>query len=159
MRFYCPNGPDDQNLPGTGSKIQHSKSGIGGFDPEPEKPSQPPPISPIPSKPIGSEPEPVPMAEAEGPTGGGSGKIRAFGKEKQKHEEKWTRTPNSTSTGAIHVKTFHSKLTADALIYMDQVINEWLDSHPQYDVKFVNSTVGIMSGKLKEPAIITQVWV
>ena len=82
----------------------------------------------------------------------------AFGKE-TKHEEKWTRTPNINGTGAIHVKTFHSKITDDALAYMDQQINEWLDAHPEYEVKFVSSTVGIHSGKLKEPHIICNLWV
>ena len=85
-------------------------------------------------------------------------KITAFGKEKR-HEEKWSRTPNINGTGAIHVKTFHGKLTDDALAYMDQQINEWLDSHPEYEVKFVTSTVGVLSGKTKEPHVISQIWV
>ena len=38
-------------------------------------------------------------------------------------------------------------------------INEWLDAHPQYEVKFVSSSIGVMTGKLKEPALICQVWV
>ena len=104
-----------------------------------------------------SEPEPVPVVEASGPSTGSS-KIRAIEK-KKRHEEEWDRTPNTTGTGAIHVKTFHGKLTDDALVYMDQCINEWLDAHPQYEVKFVNSTVGTLTGKLKEPHLITQVWV
>jgi hypothetical protein len=87
-----------------------------------------------------------------------SKKITPMGKE-ARHEEKWSRTPNLTGSGAIHVRTFHAKITEDALTYMDQVVNEWLDAHPQYEVKFVSSTVGIMSGKLKEPALILQVWV
>ena len=102
-----------------------------------------------------SEPRPVPIADA---SPGMSSKIRAFG-ERPRHEESWTRTPNTTGTGAIHVKSFHAKLTDDALRYMDQSINEWLDAHPQYEVKFVNSTVGTLTGKLKEPHIICQVWV
>ena len=85
-------------------------------------------------------------------------KITMFGREK-KHEEKWSRTPNTTGSGAIHVKSFSCKLTEDALAYMDQTINEWLDAHPQYEVKFVSSSIGVMTGKLKEPALICQVWV
>ncbi len=92
-----------------------------------------------------------------GPSGG-TPKITAFGKQ-QRHEDDWSRTPNTTGAGAIHVKTFHSKLTDDALKYMDRTINEWLDAHPQYEVKFVNSTVGTLTGKLKEPHLICQVWV
>lgn len=101
--------------------------------------------------------EPLPVAEPMGPTGGGN-KITAIG-EKSRHEDAWNRTPNSTGTGAIHVKTFHCKLTDDALTYMDTCINEWLDAHPQYEVKFVTSTVGTLTGKLKEPHLICQVWV
>ena len=104
------------------------------------------------------EPEPVPVEEAIGPSGGEK-KITAFGEHQRRHEDAWNRTPNTTGAGAIHVKTFHSKLTADALDNMDRAINEWLDAHPQYEVKFVTSTVGTMTGKLKEPHLICQVWV
>lgn len=101
--------------------------------------------------------EPLPVAPVVGPAVGAR-KITAFGKE-ERHEAQWARTPNTTGQGAIHVRTFHSKLTDDALAYMDQCINEWLDAHPQYEVKFVNSTVGVLTSKLKEPHIICQVWV
>ncbi len=101
--------------------------------------------------------EPLPVAEGVGQVAA-SKKITAFGKE-MRHEQKWARTPNTTGQGAIHVRTFHSKLTDDALSYMDQCVNEWLDANPQYEVKFVNSTVGILSGKLKEPHLVCQVWV
>ena len=130
------------------SKIQHSKPNIG----QPE--SAPPPA---PSKPASLDPEPVQMADVSGPAAAPK-TITAFGKEKR-HEEEWSRTPNANCTGAIHVKTFHSKLTDDALAYMDQQINEWLDAHPEYEVKFVSSTVGILSGKVREPHVICNVWV
>ena len=130
-----------------GSKIRHSAPQIGGGGPGARSTDRP----------ISMDPEPVPVVEPTGPGGGGH-KITAFGKEK-KHEEEWSRTPNTTGTGAIHVKTFHAKLTDDALVYMDQVINEWLDNHPQYEVKFVNATVGVLTGKAKEPNLICQVWV
>ncbi len=100
---------------------------------------------------------PLPVAEGVGPSTGAK-RITAFGKE-ARHEDKWSRSPNTTGQGAIHVKTFHAKLTNDALEYLDQCINEWLDEHPQYEVKFVNSTVGTLTGKLKEPALICQIWV
>ncbi len=84
--------------------------------------------------------------------------IRTFGGLKR-HEDEWTRTPNVTGQGAIHVKTFHGKLTEDALVYMDRLINEWLDAHPEYEVKFVSSSIGEFSGKFKEPNLICQIWV
>jgi hypothetical protein len=78
----------------------------------------------------------------------------------KKHEDNWKRTPNSTGTGAIHVKTFQCKFAEDALHYLDQQINEWLDAHPQYEVKHVNTSVGEWAGKLgKEIHLVVQVWV
>jgi hypothetical protein len=110
-----------------------------------------------PSRPTSIEPEPVPVAESDGPTTAPK-KITAFGKE-QRHEEHWNRATNVTGAGATHVKTFHSKITSDALQYLDQQINEWLDAHPEYEVKFVQNSVGVLTGKLKEPHLICQVWV
>lgn len=78
----------------------------------------------------------------------------------RKHEDSWNRTPNTPGTGAIHVKSFHSKMNDDSLAYMDQQINEWLDAHPQYEVKLVTSSVGELQGKMgKEVHMVVQVWV
>jgi len=99
----------------------------------------------------------LPVSDATGPAGL-TRKITAFGV-KVKHEDSWTRVPNTTGTGAIHVRTFHSKLTDDALKYLDQQVNEWLDAHPQYEVKQVTTTIGTFTGKVKEPHVICQVWV
>ena len=110
------------------------------------------------TRPKFGEDGPVPVVDSSAPTAMNP-KIRAFEQGARRHEDTWSRTPNTTGTGAIHVKTFHCKLTDDALVYMDQVVNEWLDAHPQYEVKFVNSSVGILTGKLKEPHMICQVWV
>ncbi|MHC4216954.1 MAG: hypothetical protein ACYSU7_00725 [Planctomycetota bacterium] len=137
-----PNRPGPPDSP----RIQHKESMLkpgGGVEPAPAPPAR--------------DPAPLPVATGVGQVAA-TKKITAFGKE-ARHEEKWARTPNLTGQGAIHVRTFHSKITEDALTYMDQTINEWLDAHPQYEVKFVNSTVGILSGKLKEPALLCQVWV
>ncbi len=120
-------------------KISHTGQGFGGGD-----------------VPLGGGDEPMPMADSA--TGTAPKEIRAFEKA-SRHTEKWKRQPNVTGQGATHVRTFHSKLTNEALIYMDQMINEWLDEHPEYEVKRVTSTVGILTGKLKEPHIICQVWV
>ena len=87
-----------------------------------------------------------------------SSKIQSFG-ERKRHEDSWNRTPNTTGTGAIHCKSFFCKLRPDALEYLDQQINEWLDAHPQYEVKFVSSASGELKGKVTEPAIIINVWV
>lgn len=77
----------------------------------------------------------------------------------QRHEDEWARSPNANGTGAIHVKSFHCRLTGDSLEFLDRQINEWLDAHPQYEVKMVTSSMGTWSGKLKEPNLIVNVWV
>jgi hypothetical protein len=94
----------------------------------------------------------------------GSPKIQAFTNTglatAKKHEENWKRSPNATGAGAIHVRTFHCKLSDDAITFIDQQVNEWLDAHPQYEVKFATSNIGEWSGKLgKEPHLVVQVWV
>lgn len=77
----------------------------------------------------------------------------------KRHEDQWARSPNATGIGAIHVKSFHCRLTGDSLEFLDRQINEWLDAHPQYEVKLVTSSMGTWSGKLKEPNLIVNVWV
>ncbi len=130
-----PTDPNRPDAPGT--RIQHTATTLGDG--------------------TGEDTKPLPIVEGVGPTTG-TKRITTFGKAKR-HEDKWSRSPNTTGQGAIHVKTFHAKLTSDALEYMDQCINEWLDAHPQYEVKFTCSTVGTVTSKIKEPNLICQVWV
>ena len=87
-------------------------------------------------------------------------KIQVFGQAIRKpHSDHWNRTPNSTGTGAIHVKTFVAKLRLDAIDNLDEQVNEWLDAHPEYEVKFVTTSVGKLVGKISEDAIFMNVWV
>ncbi|MFI4861705.1 MAG: hypothetical protein ACIAXF_13625 [Phycisphaerales bacterium JB063] len=87
-----------------------------------------------------------------------SRKIRQFAQRKV-HEEHWNRKPNITGEGAIHVKTFVAKLRIEAIEYLDEQVNEWLDAHPEYEVKQVTTTVGKLVGKNTEDAIFMSVWV
>lgn len=120
-----------------------------------------------PPRPVAGEPRPVvgeprPVHRDARPADDGQPKIRQFGARlggEGRHEDEWDRTPNTTGTGAIHVKSFHAKLTGESLEFLDRQINEWLDSHPQYEVKFVSTCVGEWTGKIKEPNLIVQVWV
>lgn len=77
----------------------------------------------------------------------------------KKHAENWKRKTNLTGTGATHMRTFHCKLNSESVEYMDQQINEWLDNHPDYEVKMVTTAVGEWTGKIKEPAMVVTVWV
>lgn len=86
-------------------------------------------------------------------------KIQSLG-ERQWHEEKpWKRQPNTTGKGAVHVKTFVAKLRLDAIEHMDEQINDWLEQHPEYEVKFTTVATGPLKGKLTEDALFLSVWV
>ena len=103
----------------------------------------------------------APIAPVGTPVTPGS-KIRSFdqGLLGKRHEDEWSRTPNTTGTGAIHCKSFHCKLNEEGLLHLDAQINEWLDAHPQYEVKLVHSSIGEWQTKTsREPNLIVQVWV
>lgn len=87
-------------------------------------------------------------------------KIMIFGEaERKAHADHWNRTPNTTGAGAIHVKTFVAKLRLDAIDNLDEQVNNWLDLHPEYEVKFVSTSIGKLVGKISEDAIFMNVWV
>jgi len=71
----------------------------------------------------------------------------------------WKRAPNKDGKGATHCKTFISKLRLDGIQHLDDQINEWLDEHPDYEVKFATSSVGLLVGKNPEQALFMTVWV
>ena len=128
------------------------------FSPGAADPNHDPAANPIEVEGL-SAPTPTKRVGAHTDAEGLHPKIRTFGGAKR-HEDKWNRSPNVTGTGAIHVRSFHSKLSDEGLGYVDQQINEWLDAHPQYEVKFVTTTVGEWTSKLgKEANLIVQVWV
>ena len=141
------------------------------YDPLPpgySGPAQPKPDeNPKPAKPKEEELSlddtlPIDLAsETVAPAKPGASKITTFEQKlsAKRHEDDWARSPNVTGTGAIHVKSFHCRLTGDSLEFLDRQINEWLDAHPQYEVKMVTSAMGTWSGKLKEPNLIVNVWV
>jgi len=85
-------------------------------------------------------------------------KIKAFGPEYAKKEHAWKRTPHRDGKGAIRVKSFHGKYSDQGMEHLDDVINEWLDNHPEVEVKFVTSTVNVFEGKIREPALVLNVW-
>lgn len=135
-------GPDATSAGGVGSSMSPSIRPLGS--------------SPQVGQPIAPKVSDTPPAEPPKP------KIQAFQQAlgAKRHEDQWKRSPNATGTGAIHCKSFHSKLSDDALSFLDEQVNQWLDSHPQYEVKFVSTSVGDFTGKLgKEPHLIMQVWV
>jgi hypothetical protein len=85
-------------------------------------------------------------------------KIKAFGAEFKQKQHQWKRTPHTTGQGAIRMKSFHGKYSDQGLEYLDDAINEWLDNHPEVEVKFVTSTVSVFEGKTREPALVLNLW-
>lgn len=70
----------------------------------------------------------------------------------------YKRTTHLNKTGAVRMRTFHCRLSEQGVEYMDQSVNDWLENHPDIEVKFTTSTVGMWDGKLKEPTLILNVW-
>jgi hypothetical protein len=103
--------------------------------------------------------EPIDLADDDADDGVNR-QIRNFEKAKKTEDlSKWNRTPDPDGVGAIRCKSFVSKLRLDAIDHLDEQINAWLDEHPDYTVKHVISSVGILTGKAKEDALFINVFV
>jgi hypothetical protein len=81
-----------------------------------------------------------------------------FGAELGVKKHAWKRQLKQSGTGACRVRTFHGKLSDQGLEYIDEAINVWLDDHPDVDIKFVTTNVGMFDGKFKDIALIVNVW-
>jgi len=116
-------------------------------------PTAPPAARPL--KPAGDEP-----LELAGDHGAAApSKIRAFGVTAEvKAAHTWKRAPHVDGCGAVRVRSFHGRLSDQGLEYLDNAVNEWLDGNPDIEVKFVTSTIGIFEGKIKDLALILNLW-
>jgi len=63
-----------------------------------------------------------------------------------------------SGSGATRVRTFHTRLSDNAMAFLDSMINEWVDQDPDIEVKFSTITVGMVEGKKTEPHMIVMVW-
>ena len=59
---------------------------------------------------------------------------------------------------ASRVRTFHCRLSEGAISYMEEQINTWLDGNPEIEIKFANSTVGVVESKTHDPHLIVTAW-
>jgi len=85
-------------------------------------------------------------------------KVESLGKMTAR-QELWTREVDRSSHGASHVKTFIGKLTREAIGYMDEQINTWLENNPEVEVKFVTVVQGDIIGRTREPSLLVSLWV
>jgi hypothetical protein len=118
-------------------------------------PMVPKPVSPMKEEALSLVEESAPQSGA--PT---QSKIHGFsstGGGKQ-FADAFKRKTNVLGTGAIRVKSFHGRLSEQGLDYLDHAINEWLDNHADIEIKNISSSVGMFDGKMKEPAVILNLW-
>lgn len=128
--------------------------------------AQPNPTAPVNDDDLLANAIPIPPEELEPDGGESSASTTAMASSKIRRFETamptghaWQRQPNVSGCGATHMKTFLAKLRPEAIDHMDEQINQWLDEHPTYEVKFVSSAIGILQGKNAEQAIFVTVWV
>ena len=62
-----------------------------------------------------------------------------------------------TGHGACRVRSFHGRLSDEGLVYMDDKINEWLDNHPEVEIKMVTTSIGQYEGKIRGGNILLSV--
>lgn len=127
-------------------------------------------IPPVPTRPLPShdphedaialEDDPMELAGAE--TAQPPSKIKMFGTTMAgSHggaQHKYKRSTNVDGHGACRVRSFHGRLSDEGMAFMDDKVNEWLDTHPDIEVKFVTTAVGLYDGKIKEQALVVNVW-
>jgi len=94
-------------------------------------------------------------ASSDSPT---PSKIKAFGVAGMTQAHTYKRPTHATGQGACRVRSFHGRLSDEGMAYMDDKINEWLDQHPEIEVKIVTTSIGQYEGKIKEPALVLNVW-
>jgi hypothetical protein len=108
--------------------------------------------------PLGSAPGGTSAGTVQGIAPGSKIRVNTGG---DKHTFNRFKRPVSTFTGngATRVRSFHGRLSDDGLAYTDDKINEWLDSHPEIEVKHVNCFVGPLEGKVTgEQGLIVVIW-
>jgi hypothetical protein len=66
----------------------------------------------------------------------------------------YKRPLNPAGPNATRVRIFHCKLTEGPVVNLNQQVNDWLDSHPDIQIKFANTTIGTWEGKHAEQHII-----
>jgi len=121
---------------------------------EPVRPATPPEKKDVTDEKITLEPE------DEVPPTSGMSKIRAFGLggitgAKKDHDTSHLRRRLIQSEqAATRCRTFHAKLSDASLAYLDNQINEWIDTEPEVSIKFATSCIGVVEGKHAEPHLI-----
>ena len=98
-------------------------------------------------------------APSEEPQEMKSEKVKRFTSKLDEHKKEFKRALIHKETGATRMRTFHVRLSETAMIFLDDHVNEWLDSNPEIEIKFCNATIGVFEGKRgSENQLILNVW-
>lgn len=76
----------------------------------------------------------------------------------QDAERTYQRTLHHQGVFATRCKTFHCKLTDASIVHLNDQINEWVDEHEDIEIKFANTTTGVVEGKSSDPHLIVTVF-
>ena len=125
----------------------HHQTGIPAMPVQPLIPQDLEPLSLEEDEPQGEAPRVGNKIQAFGVSMGGGPSSHA-----------WKRKPHVTGQGICRVKSFHGRLSDQGMDYLDSTINEWLDAHPDVDVKAVTTNTNMFDGKMKELALIVNIW-
>lgn len=102
--------------------------------------------------------EPVSLIDDDGQRVAGSSMIRSFATGSTlagSHDDsRYKRPLAAANLPATRVRTFHGKLTEAGVAHMDELINEWLETHPDVFIKSSTSSIGMFEGKSKEPHLV-----
>lgn len=85
-------------------------------------------------------------------------KIKLSGSGDKHNYTRFKRSTHVAGTGACRLKTFHGRLSDEGLAFMDDKINEWLDNHPEVEIKLVNTVIGPLESKHNEQAMFVTIW-
>ena len=102
-----------------------------------------------------------PISIEGGDAGVSSGAVRAIGAAAHMGasgpKSAFKRPLNLTGQGATRCRVFRSRIAAAALDFMENQVNQWLDSE-KIEIKHVGHVIGVMEGKTPEPNVIVMVW-
>ena len=73
------------------------------------------------------------------------------------HKKNFKRPMNTNGNGATRCRLFYSKIQANPLLHMENIINDWMDEEG-VEVKQVAQCIGTMEGKRSEPNLLVTVW-
>lgn len=59
-----------------------------------------------------------------------------------------------TGHGATRLRLYHCKLSDGPIAQLNRQVNEWLDMHPDVEVKFATNTIGTWEGRHSEQHFI-----